>query len=175
MILGKRTLIEERTSISGTSAQSFTYNNGFSSTYTNYIIELENVTEASGNIAVRYFTAHADGSNVVEQSGTNYSHVFDSFRPTIYRQASGQNMQTRHYDFYWKYRYDGYSIYFNPNISSQKHALVMGQTGYYAYTQSHGRYNSAIVSVGVKLFPNGGGSPQQFSGGKIRLFGVDKT
>ena len=34
MILGKRTLIEERTSISGTSVQSFTYNSGFSSTYT---------------------------------------------------------------------------------------------------------------------------------------------
>ena len=102
MILGKRTLIEERTSISGTSVQSFTYNSGFSSTYTNYIIQLENVTESSGNIAVRYFTANADGSNVVEQSGNNYSHSFDSFRPSIYRQVI-QNIKSRHYDFYWKY------------------------------------------------------------------------
>ena len=37
------------------------------------------------------------------------------------------------------------------------------------YSQSHGRYNSAIVSVGVKLFCNGGGGTQQFTGGIIRL------
>ena len=33
----------------------------------------------------------------------------------------------------------------------------------------------AIVSVGVKLFCNGGGGTQQFTGDIIRLFGVDNT
>ena len=42
-------------------------------------------------MAVRYFTTYFDGSNVVEQSGNNYSHSFDSF-VRVYTDKAGQNM-----------------------------------------------------------------------------------
>tara|TARA_S200002703_G_scaffold83789_1_gene72191 strand:+ start:764 stop:1267 length:504 start_codon:yes stop_codon:yes gene_type:complete len=167
MILGKRTLIEERTGLSS-SGEAFT--GIFDSTYTHYIVELKNVTESSGNIAVRYYT----GASTL-MSGTNYTQCFNSFRTSIYRQDSGTNQQNRHYDFYWKYRYDGYSIYYNPNISSDKNAIVSGSAGYYAQSLVHGRYNSSIVATGIRIYPDGGAGTKVFTGGTIRIFGIDNS